>query len=67
MSEIDVIQEADALVEAGVGAWLHTHWECPCGTEQKQNGAAPVLTIVSLRVPACPFCGGQYREEFRRP
>lgn len=66
MSEADVIREAEQLVEAAVGAWLHTHWECPCGTESK-NGAKPMRTLVSLREPWCPFCGTTFREEYRRP
>jgi hypothetical protein len=45
------------------------HWECPCGTEppKRSDGATPVVTLVSLREPACPFCGGGFDEEYRRP
>lgn len=43
------------------------HWVCPCGQEPpKRSGSTPVTTIVSLREPACPFCGRGFREEYRR-
>ena len=43
-----------------------TEWECPCGSEPPKSGTAiPVRTLILLREPACPFCGGRYRGEYR--
>ena len=43
-------------------------WECPCGQEPPGKGRETtwVQTVVSLRSPRCPFCGGCYRAEYRR-
>jgi hypothetical protein len=45
------------------------HWECPCGKEppRRRHGATPVVTLVSLREPACPFCRQGFAEDYRRP
>lgn len=41
-------------------------WECPCGTQPAKPGrATPVRTLVSLKRPKCPFCGCEYRDEYR--
>jgi hypothetical protein len=55
--------QGEALVNTPARRW----WECPCGTElaKRADGATPTRTIVSLREPRCPFCGGGYRDEFR--
>jgi hypothetical protein len=38
------------------------YWECPCGRGPRTpSGSKPVRTLVSLRAPACPFCGRAYR------
>jgi hypothetical protein len=44
-------------------------WECPCGDDPPPPGSTttPVRTTVSLREPFCPFCGREYRQEYRRP
>jgi hypothetical protein len=44
-------------------------WECPCGRELAKSGntATPVRTVVSLREPACLFCGRRYKDEYRVP
>jgi hypothetical protein len=47
---------------------LATHWECPCGDPPPPGSTTtPAGTKVSLREPWCPFCGGEYRHEYRRP
>jgi hypothetical protein len=38
-------------------------WECPCGRE---NVDRPARTIIAVREPYCAFCGGTYRDEYRR-
>jgi hypothetical protein len=42
-------------------------WECPCGQEAAEPGSTtrPVRTLVSLREPACPFCGGPFEKRYR--
>jgi len=44
-------------------------WECPCGRAPAKPGSTttPVRTVVSIREPACPFCGAGYKDEFRIP
>ena len=43
-----------------------SYWECPCGREPGRS-TRPVRTVVSLREPACPFCGRAFRPEWMRP
>jgi hypothetical protein len=42
-------------------------WSCPCGqaAPRSDRHARPVMTLVSLREPRCPFCGGKYRAEYQ--
>jgi hypothetical protein len=39
------------------------HWLCPCGSEPVGRGYG---TFVSLREPACPFCGRKFKQEYER-
>jgi hypothetical protein len=44
-----------------------TAWECPCGHDKPEPGQTmtPVRTLVSLMAPRCPFCGRDYRDDYR--
>jgi hypothetical protein len=44
------------------------YWLCPCSSEKRhpRSSLTPVVTIVSLLEPDCPFCGRRYRPECRR-
>jgi hypothetical protein len=47
---------------------LGAHWLCPCSAAQPhpRSTLTPVVTIVSLIEPACPFCGRKFRPGYRR-
>jgi len=69
--EAVVLAEVEELVAEGVGTLVDSlsgrHWACPCGSEQPKRGSpAPRATRLSLREPACPFCGQKFREEYVR-
>jgi hypothetical protein len=40
-------------------------WECPrCVRGPAKSGTTVVRTLVSLMVPACPWCGQRFKPEY---
>jgi hypothetical protein len=57
----------DVDLEVAVDTREFACWECPCGREKAKPGrAAPAGTFMSLREPACVWCGRTLKPESMR-
>jgi hypothetical protein len=71
-AEEDLLREAAELVAEDILIALDREdlgWRCPCRDERRSphSTLTPVDTVVSRREPNCPFCGRQYKPEYRLP